>query len=91
MCRTVAQNPRLLAGLIFDDKHSPMSPTHSTKGNRRCRYYVTRAVLQFGEADAGSAQRIAAEPVEATIIGKLMDLLETANGLRERQDTYNRR
>lgn len=68
-----------------------MSPTHSTKGNRRCRYYVSQAVLQFGEADAGSAQRIAAEPVEATIIGKLMDLLETANGLRERQDTYNRR
>jgi DNA invertase Pin-like site-specific DNA recombinase len=81
MLRTAAKNPSLLAGLIFDDKGNPMSATHSTKSNRRCRYYISQAVLQFREADAGSVQRIAAESLEATIIGKLMDLLRSGNEL----------
>ena len=79
--RTAAKNPSLLAGLIFDDKLNPMSPTHSTKGNRRCRYYISQAILQFREAEAGSVQRIAAEPLEATIVGKLIALLGTAKDL----------
>jgi len=79
--RTAAKNPSLLAGLIFDDKGNPMSATHSTKSNRRCRYYISQAMLQFRETEAGSVQRIAAESLEATIIRKLMDLLRTGNEL----------
>jgi hypothetical protein len=79
--RTAAKSPSLLAGLIFDDKGNPMSATHSTKSNRRCRYYVSQAVLQFREHEAGSVQRIAAESLEATIVGKLMDLLRSGNEL----------
>ncbi|MCS5585575.1 MAG: recombinase family protein, partial [Pseudomonadales bacterium] len=48
----------LLAGLLFDDKGNPMSPTHTKKGAKRYRYYISQALLQYRENDAGSLQRI---------------------------------
>ena len=44
-----------------------MSPSHSTKGNRRSRYYVSQAILLFREKEAGSVQRGRAQPVKATL------------------------
>ena len=79
--RTVAKDPSLLAGLIFDDKQHPMSPTHTRKHNRRYRYYISQAALQFKEKETGSVIRIAAHIVESLIINTLMTLLSTASAL----------
>ena len=44
--RTRAQTPALLKGLIFGPTGAAMSPTHTRKGNRLYRYYVSQDVLQ---------------------------------------------
>ena len=61
-------NPRnLLAGLLFDDRGNPMAPTHATKGGRRYRYYVSRALLDRNPHAAGSIPRVPAQAIEELV------------------------
>ncbi len=66
--RTNATEPSLLAGLVFDDQGQRLSPSHSTKGPRRYRYYV-------GPADAvgGNARtlRIPAHELEDAVLAAI--------------------
>ena len=78
---TAAKDPSLLAGLLFDDKQHPMSPTHTRKHNRRYRYYISQAALQFKEKETGSVIRIAAHIVESLVINCFIKLLSTASSL----------
>lgn len=79
--RTKSKDPSLLAGLIYDDKNNPMSPTHTRKDNRRYRYYISQAALQFKENNTGSVVRISAQIVESLVINVLLKLLTTAQQL----------
>ena len=79
--RQSSREPSLLAGLLFDDKGNPMSPTHASKGSRRYRYYVSQAILKFRESDAGSVIRIAANVLEKTITDELKRLLHSGHEL----------
>ena len=74
--RTRAQTPALLKGLIFGPTGAAMSPTHTRKGNRLYRYYVSQDVLQHGRdacpvgpraggGDRGGGDRAAAGRVPA--------------------------
>ena len=58
-----------------------MSPTHTKKDNRRYRYYVSQAVLQYREADAGSVLRISAKTIEDPVIKRLMQYLQSPKEL----------
>jgi site-specific DNA recombinase len=73
--RTAAKAPSLLAGLLTDDRGNPMSPTHTAKNKRRYRYYVSQAVLQFRESNAGSVIRVPARPVEEAVVAQIKQLL----------------
>ena len=57
----------LLAGKLFDDRGSRMSPSHAAKGGRRWRYYVSQAVLQGRKHEAGSVARVPALEIEARV------------------------
>ena len=46
--RTRAQTPALLRGLIFDANGRAMSPSHSRKGQKLYRYYVSQSVIRGG-------------------------------------------
>ena len=81
--RNSVENPSLFAGLIYDDNENPMSPAHTRKGNRRYRYYVSQAVLQYREAEAGSVLRISAKTIEDPVIKRLMQCLQTPKELLE--------
>jgi len=81
--RNSVKDPSLFAGLIYDDNDNPMSPTHTKKDNRRYRYYVSQAVLQYREADAGSVLRISAKVIEDSVIKRLMQYLQTPRELLE--------
>ena len=52
-----------LAGKLYDDRGSRMSPTKAAKGGRRWRYYVSQAILQGRKQDAGSIPRVSAPEV----------------------------
>jgi site-specific DNA recombinase len=71
--------PCLLTGLLFDDRGNVMSPSHARKANgRRYRYYVSQAVLQGRQEDAGSIRRVSAEAIESLIERTLCKLLPKA-------------
>ena len=68
--RTRAQTPALLKGLLFGPTGAAMSPTHTRKGNRLYRYYVSQDVLQHGP-DACPVGRVPAAEIEAVVIEQL--------------------
>lgn len=66
--RTRADTPALLKGLLFGPDGAAFSPTHTRKGDRLYRYYVSQTVLKHG---AGSCPigRVPAGEIEAAVIG----------------------
>ncbi len=70
-----AQQPSLLAGLIFDSLGHRMSPTHAVKAGKRYRYYISRPLVTEGRAKAPGAYRIPAPEVEQVVTGQIRALL----------------
>ena len=68
--RTRADTPALLKGLLFGPDGAAFSPTHTRKGGRLYRYYVSQTVLKHG---AGSCHigRVPAGEIEAAVIDQL--------------------
>ncbi|WP_102108835.1 recombinase family protein [Oceaniglobus roseus] len=68
--RTRAETPALLKGLLFGPDGAAFSPTHTRKGGRLYRYYVSQTVLKHG---AGSCLvgRVPAGEIEAAVIDQL--------------------
>jgi DNA invertase Pin-like site-specific DNA recombinase len=67
-----AANRSALAGLLYDDRGHPMTPTHTRKADgRRYCYYVSQALLQSRPEDAGSVPRVAASAIEALVDAQL--------------------
>jgi len=56
-----------LAGKLYDDRGNRMSSSHSSKGGRRWRYYVSQAALTGRKQDAGSIVRVPASEIENRI------------------------
>lgn len=71
-----AQTPALLKGLLFGPTGAAMSPTHTRKGGRLYRYYVSQSVLKQGR-DACRVGRVPAGEIEAAVIDQLRMLLRT--------------
>ncbi|WP_442885365.1 zinc ribbon domain-containing protein [Amaricoccus sp.] len=59
-----------MKGLIFGPTGAAMSPTHTRKGNRLYRYYVSQDVLQHGR-DACPIGRVPAAEIEAAVVNQL--------------------
>jgi DNA invertase Pin-like site-specific DNA recombinase len=72
--RTRADTPALLKGLLFGPDGAAFSPTHTKKGGKLYRYYVSQSVLKRG-ADACPIARVPAAEVEMAVIDQLRGLL----------------
>ena len=68
--RTRADTPALLKGLLFGPDGAAFSPTHTKKGGRLYRYYVSQTVLKHG-AGACPIGRVSAGEIEAAVIDQL--------------------
>ena len=68
--RTRADTPALLKGLLFGPDGAAFSPTHTRKGGRLYRYYVSQTVLKHG-AGACPVGRVPAGEIEAAVINQL--------------------
>jgi DNA invertase Pin-like site-specific DNA recombinase len=73
---TRAQTPALLKGLLFGPDGRAMSPTHTRKGGRLYRYYVSQEVLKLG-ADACAVRRVSAAEIETAVVEQLRGLIRT--------------
>ena len=67
---TRAETPALLKGLLFGPDGAAFSPTHTRKGGRLYRYYVSQTILRHG-AGACPIARVPANEIEATVIDQL--------------------
>jgi len=68
------RSPALLRGLLFGPDGRAMSPTHTRKGGRLYRYYVSQALLQGGPNDAPH-QRLPAGEIEGLVMAQVRALL----------------
>ena len=68
---TRARVPSFLLGLLYNDSGARYTPTHSSKGAKRYRYYM----LQAGSAQqpiSGPVERISALDLEAVVLQRLL-------------------
>ncbi|MBP0440183.1 recombinase family protein [Tianweitania sediminis] len=68
--RTRADTPALLKGLLFGPDGAAFSPTHTRKGGRLYRYYVSQTVLKHGSGSC-AVGRVPAGEIEAAVIDQL--------------------
>ncbi|WP_210526931.1 recombinase family protein [Rubellimicrobium arenae] len=68
--RTRAQTPALLKGLIFGPDRAAFSPSHTRKGGRLYRYYVSQTVLKQGTGSC-PVGRVPAGEIEAAVVDQL--------------------
>ena len=68
--RTRAETSALLKGLLFGPDGAAFSPTHTRKGGRLYRYYVSQTVLKHG-AGSCSVGRVPAGEIETAVIDQL--------------------
>jgi hypothetical protein len=74
--RTRAQTPALLKGLIFGPDGRAMSPTHTRRGDKLYRYYLSQSVIK-GSTDASSVARLPAAEIEAAVVDQMRALLRS--------------
>ncbi|PZU08508.1 recombinase family protein [Sphingomonas sp.] len=74
-----AASPSLLAGIIKDAEGRAMTPSHSTRGSRRYRYYFTQVGVDRKMPADG--WRIPASDVEQAVRDKLRRLLSRSSEL----------
>jgi DNA invertase Pin-like site-specific DNA recombinase len=74
--RTRAATPALLKGLIYGPTGAAMIPTHTRRGNRLYRYYVSQAVLKHG-LEACPVRRVPAGEIEAAVVNQLRGMLQS--------------
>jgi site-specific DNA recombinase len=72
--RTRATTPAPLKGLLFGTDGAAFSPTHTRKGDRLYRYYVSQTVLKHGAGKCPIA-RVPAAEIEAAVIGQIRGML----------------
>jgi site-specific DNA recombinase len=79
------QTGALLTGLIYDDRGNRMSPSFSTKGGVRHRYYVSSALLRGRKAQSGSISRIPARDIENAVLMELRQRVDPDANLEPRE------
>jgi len=73
-------SPAILAGRIFDDHGNRMTPTHTNKQGARYRYYVSHALLQKRNSQAGSVPRVPAHDVETLVLNAIRERFGDTGG-----------
>ncbi|KQT17219.1 hypothetical protein ASG40_17715 [Methylobacterium sp. Leaf399] len=77
----------LLVGRIHTAEGHALTPSHTVKGTRRYRYYVSQAVLKGKEAarhsDANPIRRLSAPDIEAAVVQSLRSQFPRAGDLSD--------
>jgi len=73
-----ASEPSLLAGLLHDEHGNRLSPSHAVKKGVRYRYYVSQALLQNRDNEAGAVVRMPAREIEELVNGQVAAFLGDA-------------
>ena len=75
----------LLTGCLFDANGRKLSPTHTTKGNLRYRYYVSKS--EPAERSATPTVRLPAGELESLVVARLHAFLSDARAVHDALET----
>ncbi len=70
-----AAEPSLLAGLLYDEAGSRLTPSHAVKAGRRYRYYVSQDLIKHAGSQDLRGLRIPAHEIEGLVLRALQRLL----------------
>ena len=87
--RSGAADPSLLAGLVFDEHGNRLTPTHTTKGSKHYRYYVTHELITNGRKSATEGLRLPAQELEVVVLQGLDEFLKNENRLIGLMDGFD--
>jgi site-specific DNA recombinase len=68
--------PSPLMGKLFDDNGAVLTPSHSRKGDRRYRYYVSRNLMKGGTGQARGGWRLPAAEMERIVAAAAKGILD---------------
>jgi len=69
-----SRSEALLIGKLFDDRGHRMTPSFAIKRGVRYRYYVSRAITEGRQGEAGTITRVPAPDVEWVVLNAVADL-----------------
>jgi len=75
--------PSPLAGKLFDENGEPLYAQGASKGGRRYRYYVSRALVRGSAEGAPGGWRVAAPEIERAVTIASRQLLEDQTAINE--------
>ncbi len=81
--RTKEHNTSYLAGKIFDDRGNRMNPSHSNTKNKRYRYYVSQAIIQWDKKNVGSVSKVPASQIEDRVKEEVEKLIKDRTIMQE--------
>lgn len=84
--RSSGNAPSLLTGKLFDEHGEGLTPTHTKKGQRRYRYYVSRSLLKGVGLDGW---RIAAAELERLVVAAAKQILDDRGRLIKAIEDHN--
>lgn len=73
----------LLTGILYDEAGNRMSPSHSTKGGRRYRYYVSAPLIRGNSVTEQNVRRLPAGEIERLTIDRLHQFFGNENEVLE--------
>lgn len=78
-CNIKTTSHSLLVSKIFDDNGNRMTPSHSNAHGKKYRYYVSLALTQFKNKQAGSISKIPAGEIEKFVINNVKEYFQNKN------------
>ncbi|MDD3150656.1 MAG: recombinase family protein [Candidatus Gastranaerophilales bacterium] len=78
-----AKSASLLASKLFDDKNNRMMPSHSNKGKKRYRYYVSQTITQGKQNNLCSMDKIPAGEIEKFICSEIAYFLKQEENIQK--------
>lgn len=73
--RSMAADPSLLTGLVYDNQGNRLTPTHTKNGARRYRYYVSNPLIESGRKLSQEGLRLPARELEEVVLQSMAQFL----------------
>jgi DNA invertase Pin-like site-specific DNA recombinase len=75
--------PAVLKGLIFTEGGRAMTPSHTRKGSKLYRYYVSTDSIRGREKSSAAMERLPADLVETATVKEMLRLIQTPQVIAE--------
>jgi hypothetical protein len=74
--RNLGTKSSVLIGKLFDESGEGLTPSHAVKGDRRCRYYVSRSLMKGPAARVDGGWRLPAAEIERSAAAAAQSILD---------------